>query len=166
MTVIHSVSLGPVHRQVLCHGRVYNGQRQSWNLCACVAGLHCSFVRVKHEVLLWWCPRGSIPRNLDKNIEWNNISSFSCPVIADGISHYPSYCSVGWALVFFPWIYLWLPWCWGTEGSHNQVIFLSSSEHGVLVEIWVLCSSQVSPSRKPALPVDFFSFKQARNNTR
>lgn len=89
MTVTHSVSLGSVHRQVLCHCRVYNGQRQSWNLCACVAGLHCSFVRVKHEVLLWWCPRGSIPRNLDKNIEWNNISSFSCPVIADGISHYP-----------------------------------------------------------------------------
>lgn len=41
--------------------------------------------------------------------------------------------------------------------SYNQVIFLSSSEHGVLVDICVLCSSQVSPSRKtPYSSLGFF----------
>lgn len=97
---------------------------KSWNLCACVSGLHCSFVRVKYEVSLWWCDRSNILRNLDNNIEWNNISSFSWAFnallslmyLVWGISHYPKLLQCWLRPGVFSWIYVWLPCCGGTEG--------------------------------------------------
>ena len=156
MTAIHLVLMeAACTEMVLCHCTVSYSHRQSWNLHAYVAGLHCSFVGVKYKVLLLSYSRGSIPKNLDKNINWTNNSSFSCPFSAGVSSLRHMLLCKGVAVLgghlmlsmYFP--YMWLSWCGGNRRC--KIIRWFCWAVACIRSCWYLCSLLFSGAPPPGI---------------
>lgn len=87
--------------------------------------------------------------------------------LVGGISHYPKLLQCWLRPGVFPWIYMWLPQCGGTEGVYTirwfsrAVVSTGSWQISMLTALL-----RYPPPEKLLSNRFFFSFKQARNNTR
>lgn len=116
MTVIHSVLLGSVHRDVLCHYRVSYGRAETsvlvlLDFTAALSGwsIYCDDVVGAASPGIW-------TRILSGII----VASHALLLLMNlvwGISHFPKLLQCLLRPGVFPRVYMWLPWCGGPEGA-------------------------------------------------